>query len=264
MHLRFSILAILGLTLLFTSCNKDEELLSVEEYLSQNAIEAQKTSEGLYYVIDNEGSSDRAVLGSIMAFNYRGSLSDGTVFDNSFDKASPLTISLSELIVGVQIGGKLVGKGGRITLYIPPSLGYGTQDVQGIPGNSMLIFEMEIIDFTEDYPDVLKSQEGLYMIIDEDGDDERPTNGSTIVFDYEAFLTDGTKFDSSIDNGEPLEIPITGLISGMQIGLSALGINGKGRMVIPPHLGYGVNPPSGSGIPANALLLFNVTLLEIK
>ena len=79
---------------------------------------------------------------------------------------------------------------------------------------------------------------------------------------YVGTLIDGTKFDSSIDRGEPITFALDGVIKGWGEGLQLMKVGGKARLVIPPSLGYG---PQGTGpIPPNATLVFEVQLLSIE
>jgi FKBP-type peptidyl-prolyl cis-trans isomerase len=82
---------------------------------------------------------------------------------------------------------------------------------------------------------------------------------------YTGWLTDGTKFDSSRDRGQPFEFPLGNgrVISGWDIGVATMQVGGKRRLVIPAEMGYGSRgaPPV---IPANATLIFDVELLAIR
>lgn len=95
------------------------------------------------------GSGGSPDLCSQVSLSYSGKLTDGTQFDAS----SGVVFQLGSLIEGWKKGVPLIQKGGTIKLYVPPSLGYGPQpfrDQQGnivIPGNSVLIFDVTIIDF---------------------------------------------------------------------------------------------------------------------
>lgn len=88
--------------------------------------------------------------------------------------------------------------------------------------------------------------------------------GNIVVVHYTGTLTDGTKFDSSVDRGQPFEFPLGKgyVIQGWDKGVAGMKVGEKRKLTIPPHMGYG---ESGVGpIPGNATLLFDVELLEIK
>lgn len=117
---------------------------SIEKYISDNKLSAKSTSSGLYYVIDVEGSGDHPTLSSNVTVNYRGTLTNGTEFDKSTSTGS--TFLLSNTIKGWQEGIPKFKKGGKGKLLIPSELAYGSQSVGKIPANSVLIFEIELLD----------------------------------------------------------------------------------------------------------------------
>ena len=106
---------------------------------------------------------------------------------------------------------------------------------------------------------------GLQYIDIKVGDGATPQTGQTVVVQYTGWLADGTKFDSSLDRGQPLSFAIgTGkVIKGWDEGLATMKVGGQRRLIIPPELGYGANGYPGV-IPANAQIIFDVELLEIK
>jgi FKBP-type peptidyl-prolyl cis-trans isomerase len=90
-----------------------------------------------------------------------------------------------------------------------------------------------------------------------------PTPTSTVVCHYTGWLTDGTKFDSSRDRGESISFPLNGVIKGWQEGLLTMKVGGRRKLTIPAALGYGANG-AGETIPPNAVLVFDVELLDVK
>jgi len=90
--------------------------------------------------------------------------------------------------------------------------------------------------------------------------------GDTVSVHYTGWLTDGAKFDSSVDRGQPFEFTIGQgrVIQGWDQGVPGMLVGGKRKLTIPPELGYGSQGAGGGLIPANATLIFEVELLAIK
>ena len=90
-------------------------------------------------------------------------------------------------------------------------------------------------------------------------------SSDTITVDYTgAVAATGVIFQSSLDSGQQATFPLSGVIAGWTQGIPGMKVGGTRRLLIPANLAYGANPPSGSGIPANADLVFDVTLHAIK
>ena len=98
---------------------------------------------GLYYVIEEPGSSEHPTINDQVTVNYIGFLLNGDVFDQRFNE----TFSLAQVIPGWQEGIPLFGKGGKGLLIIPSYLGYGDRTSAGIPANSVIVFEIHLLDF---------------------------------------------------------------------------------------------------------------------
>jgi FKBP-type peptidyl-prolyl cis-trans isomerase len=94
------------------------------------------------------------------------------------------------------------------------------------------------------------------------GDEVKP--GATVTVDYTgAVASTGKIFQSSLDSGQPISFPLSGVIAGWSQGVPGMKVGGTRRLLIPANLAYGANPPGGSGIPANADLVFDITLHKI-
>ncbi len=145
-YLTFLIVAVV----LFSACNKesqediDDEI--IQQYLSDNSIDATKDDSGIYYIITEEGTGDHPDINSEVTVRYKGYLTDGTVFDETTGN-STATFPLSGLIRGWQIGIPKLKQGGKGTFFIPSDLGYGDQATGNIPANSVLIFDIELVSF---------------------------------------------------------------------------------------------------------------------
>ncbi len=122
----------------------------IDNYLSQNSIEAQTTDSGLRYLVSQEGTGPNATPGSQVQVHYHGTLLDGTKFDSSYDRGQPFSFVLGQgrVIQGWDEGIALLNKGAKATLYIPSSLAYGERgSPPTIQPNSVLKFDVELVDF---------------------------------------------------------------------------------------------------------------------
>lgn len=105
------------------------------------------------------------------------------------------------------------------------------------------------------------------LIIEEltKGTGSEAVKGKTITVHYTGWLTDGTKFDSSLDRGQPFTVKLGAgeVIKGWDEGFAGMRVGGKRKLTIPPELGYGSRAVGGV-IPANATLIFEVELLDVR
>lgn len=119
------------------------EVQVVEAYIaSQGITGAVKHCSGMYYKITAPGTGAMPTNCSAVSATYKGYLNNGNVFD---EQTSPVAFELSRVIRGWQIGLPMIKEAGKISLYVPASLGYGSQANGPIPANSMLIFDITLI-----------------------------------------------------------------------------------------------------------------------
>ncbi len=161
----YLILCVVTLGIVGISCNKSEssgcrygagttvapdaEVLSIQKYLTAKGLtDYIKADAGFYYKIEIAGDSKKPELCDLTSVAYIGKLTN----DNIFDQSTGASFQIGGTIEGWKRGMPLIGKGGKIKLIIPPSLGYGDQTVPdrnggiSIPANSILVFDVSILD----------------------------------------------------------------------------------------------------------------------
>ncbi len=140
-----------AIAILFTSCSGDDlsmqerfdkEVIEIEAYIKTKGWTAQKTVEGIYYVIDEAGSVDKPTIVNVVRVNYAGQFMDGI----AFDAGSDVQFSLSSVIQGWQIGIPKFGRGGKGKLIIPSKYAYGDRTING-RSNQILVFDVTLIDY---------------------------------------------------------------------------------------------------------------------
>lgn len=122
----------------FTQANEQEIL----DYIGNNNLVAQKSDSGLYYIINEIGSGAQPMATSNVTVAYKGYYTNGTIFDQS---AQGISFNLNGVIAGWTEGITFFKEGGSGVLLIPSRLAYGDKDYRGIPGGSVLIFDVELI-----------------------------------------------------------------------------------------------------------------------
>jgi len=104
------------------------------------------TASGLKYEVLTEGSGPKPAATDSVTVHYKGTLTDGKVFDSSYDRGQPISFGLNQVIKGWTEGLQLMSVGSKYRLTIPSDLGYGAAGAGGvIPPNATLIFEVELL-----------------------------------------------------------------------------------------------------------------------
>jgi FKBP-type peptidyl-prolyl cis-trans isomerase FkpA len=117
--------------------------MQIKTYATAIGMNATKHISGMFYEIINPGTGNTPSANSKVSVTYTGKLLNGTQFDQA---TTPVSFYLGQVIEGWQIGIPLIKKGGSIKLIIPSSYGYGCNSYSTIPGNSILFFDVALID----------------------------------------------------------------------------------------------------------------------
>lgn len=127
--------------------NKTDDAV-IQKYIKEKGLQPQKTNSGLYYVVTQEGNGPKAEPGKMVAVNYTGTTLDGKEFDSSKKQGKPIEFPLGQqaVIRGWDEGIALLNKGSKATFLIPSTMAYGPQESPEIPANSVLRFDVELVD----------------------------------------------------------------------------------------------------------------------
>lgn len=243
------------------------------------------------------GNGKTVAENDFVVAHYLGQVwSTAKVFDNSYDRKAPLAIQLAQ---GTIIDGwryALTGKkaGSRVQMAVPPTWGYGEQGnaQAGIKGTDTLVFVVDIedsynakssakgTDVAQDdtaLPEVGTNTDGKAPSIEVpdadapkklvssyviEGDGEKVAADSSVLVQYKGVLWDGGKeFDSTYARGQLTSFSLQQVVKGWAQGLTGKKVGSRVLIVIPPELGYGDNPPQGSGIKKDSTLVFSVDIL---
>lgn len=147
---------LLGLvSILFVSCLSEgdaaktvdytvENEKEIVDYIAAKKLTATRTDSGLYYVINEAGTGKQPTASSTVTVAYKGSFTNGSIFDES--KAEGISFGLNQVIKGWTEGIPYFKEGGSGILLIPSHLGYGSNGSGPIPGGSVLVFDVKLIE----------------------------------------------------------------------------------------------------------------------
>lgn len=273
------LLALVLMLITAVACTSATDNSSIAGTKIENG-ESMTTESGLQYIEIEEGTGEQAKAGDLVSVHYVGTLEDGTEFDNSLNRGEPIEFVLGKgmVISGWDEGVALMKPGGKATLVIPPELAYGSSGAGGvIPPHATLTFDVELVSAQPGPPGAPEAptavDEAEYTVTESglkyfdlvEGSGAQPFPGSTVSVHYTGWLMDGTKFDSSLDRGQPFAFPLGQgrVIAGWDEGVASMTEGTVRQLVIPAELGYGARG-AGSVIPPNATLVFEVELLSAK
>lgn len=141
-------------TVLMTYLNKQQMVKSkpnidaCDNFLADNKKKTGvvTTASGLQYEVITQGSGPKPTSKDTVVCNYKGTFLDGSEFDNSYKRGTPIEFAVTGVIRGWTEVLQLMPAGSKYKVYVPYQLGYGASDYNGIPGGSLLIFEIELMD----------------------------------------------------------------------------------------------------------------------
>ena len=243
----------------------------------------QVTASGLEYIEVEAGTGPQAQPGDLVRVHYTGTLEDGTEFDSSAG-GDPFAFVLGQgsVIAGWDEGIALMREGGKAQLIIPPDLAYGPNDYGPIPGNSTLIFDVELVGVeavptpspvpTDEPPtavdpaDFTTTDSGLQYVFLEEGDGETPVVGEVANVQFVGWFEDGTKFADSRAGGAavPFIVGEEQIVPGWDEMVLLMQVGDKVQMILPPELGLGVEGSPNGTVPPNATLIFEMELISIE
>jgi len=138
---------LLAITTILSSCatysDEDKKTFDtkIQQYIKKNKLDMEYSPSGLYYRIIEEGEGDYILYNDLVAFEYTGTLLDGTQFDKS---EGAVEFKVNQLIAAWKETMSMLKKGGKAEIIAPPQLGYGDKELDDIPPNSILHFEIEV------------------------------------------------------------------------------------------------------------------------
>nr|WP_321239640.1 FKBP-type peptidyl-prolyl cis-trans isomerase [uncultured Tolumonas sp.] len=123
-----------------------------KKYLEDNAKKAgvTVTQSGLQYEVLKMGTGEKPKASDVVRVHYLGTLPDGTKFDSSYDRKEPAEFPLDHVIPGWTEGVQLMPVGSKFKFTLPAALAYGEQGAGTIPPNSVLVFEVELLEIVKD------------------------------------------------------------------------------------------------------------------
>ena len=238
------------------------------------------TDSGLKYYDLEVGDGPEAESGELVSVHYTLWREAGEVVDSTLDRGQAFSFVLGahQVIPGFEEGVAGMKVGGTRQLVVAPELAYGEEGYGLlIDPTENIVYEVMLVDVQPPLPPPptapAEFDESAYTVTDSGlkyydiapGEGSELQRGQMAVIHYNGWLMDGGLFDSSLEHGNPVQIPIGigGAIPGLDEGISTMRIGGKRQLVIPPELAYGEEGVDGV-IPPNATLIFEIELLDAR
>ncbi|MEM6321019.1 MAG: FKBP-type peptidyl-prolyl cis-trans isomerase [Bacteroidota bacterium] len=247
------------------------DIAAINNYLTASNLDAEQTSTGLHFFEEVRGDGLAITEGTPFNVLMTSRFLDGGILSET-DDCSPVTITLDQLIPGLQEGFQLFNVGGKGIFYVPSGLAFGpTGTTTGIPQNANLVFDFEIIDLPvfernkiQNYLmtnniEADSTNTGIFYTLEETGEGENPMDDSRVTVTYRGYFLNGEVFDESV---APVSFNLNQVIQGWQQAVPLLKPGGKGTFIIPSELAYG--PQGNQRIAGNTILVFDIELRSFE
>ena len=279
------------------------EKVILNEYLTAQQISQEPLSSGLYFLESKKGSGGKIDSGDIVKIQFDLALANGTKVFSSKDRGEPVQLTYGKPFdtPGFDEGVGYMLEGGVATFIVPSEIAFGAAGRGAIiPPFSTLVYNVEVVDVMsptefEKEQSIQQKQKamqkeqarmneavkmknyiqtnnitveptasGLYYIEVEKGTGAKAEAGKTVKVHYTGTLLDGTKFDSSLDRGEPFSFALGQgqVIKGWDEGIAMMNVGGKAKLIIPSSIAYGESD-MGTIAPYSPLV-FDVELIGVE
>jgi FKBP-type peptidyl-prolyl cis-trans isomerase len=246
----------------------------IDSYLLTNEIDAESHASGIRYTHTVLGEGESPVAGDFVVIKYKGTLLDGTFFG---EDSLGITIELNDPTIDVlQILIPLMNVGGKSTVYSPSGYCFGKNAFTGIPANSNMIFEIELITIIKNAEEQLIADQniideflleseitaeihssGIRYVTTLEGTGSSPTTNSQVSVKYKGTYLNGRVFDQSSN----AQFFLSNLIEAWKIMIPTMKEGGKLTIYCPSEFCYG--PAGNSSIPPNTILVFEIELVSV-
>jgi FKBP-type peptidyl-prolyl cis-trans isomerase FkpA len=246
----------------------------IDAYLVNNEIDAELHGSGISYVHDVIGDGQSPEHGDVVVIKFKSTLFNGEEF---IEDSLGLTITLNYPTIAVlQIMIPEMNEGGRATLYTPSGYAFGNVDLTGLPRNTNLIFEVELVRIIDNAEEQLEAdldiideflaeseivanihESGIRYVTLVEGTGDSPQTNSLVLVKYKGSFLNGDIFDQ---NATGVSFSLGTLIEAWKIMIPTMKEGGKLRMFAPSKYCYG--PQGSNSIPSNTILVFEVELVS--
>ncbi len=281
------------------------EMAELESYVLSNNITVKPSSTGVYYLETKKGSGKGPVEGGYCSTHYTVSMLGGERLFSTHDRDEAIDFKVGSQFEnkGFQEVIAMMKEGGKANAIVPSSMAFGAQGAGDfVPPFTTLYYEVELVKVLTDAEwqkkqddrdakkksDKAKAEQdeaqaiqkylkdnnitptqvlpnGLIYVEKQAGSGPKAAAGSKVKVHYTGMLLNGTKFDSSLDSGQPLEFTLgqREVIEGWEQGIALMSQGTKASLIIPSKMAYGERGAGGGRIPPNSPLLFELELVEI-